>query len=404
MNTKQKKDLLKGARDGGSGIVRLAPAWVPRSFLVPGGRLKLAPQDIYALGAHRGGIDERWLASTTNADNGPGTLDDEGLSYIVVQDNKKILLKEAIELLGDNFLGKTVMEKYGGWMVLTKFFDNLGPIPHHLHQKDEHAAKVGRKGKPEAYYFPPQLNFRGNNFPYTFFGLEPGTTKEDIKRCLENWEEGDNGILYLSKAYKLKPGTGWNVPGGILHAPGSYVTYEPQKASDVFALFQSMVEGKYVPREMLVKDVPKKLHNDLDYIISMIDWEENVDPEFVKHHYLEPKPVDDMDTMSSKGYVENWVTYGSEEFSTKELTVFPDRKVKIQDKDAYGLILVQGRGTIGKMAVETPTMIRFGELTKDELFVSYETARGGVTIRNTSESEDLVMLKHFGPGNPDTPI
>ncbi len=404
MNTKQKKDLLKGALDGGGGIVRLAPAWVPRSFLVPGGRLKLAPQDIYALGAHRGGIDERWLASTTNADNGPGTLDDEGLSYIVVQDNKKILLKEAIGLLGDDFLGKTVMEKYGGWMVLTKFFDNLGPIPHHLHQKDEHAAKVGRKGKPEAYYFPPQLNFRGNNFPYTFFGLEPGTTKEDIKRCLENWEEGDNGILYLSKAYKLKPGTGWNVPGGILHAPGSYVTYEPQKASDVFALFQSMVEGKYVPREMLVKDVPKKLHNDLDYIISMIDWEENVDPEFVKHHYLEPKPVEDMDTMSSKGYVENWVTYGSEEFSTKELTVFPDRKVKILDKDAYGLILVQGRGTIGKMAVETPTMIRFGELTKDELFVSYETARGGVTIRNTSESEDLVMLKHFGPGNPDTPI
>jgi hypothetical protein len=165
-----------------------------------------------------------------------------------------------------------------------------------------------------------------------------------------------------------------------------------------------MVEGKYVPREMLVKDVPKKLHNDLDYIISMIDWEENVDPEFVKHHYLEPKPVEDMDTMSSKGYVENWVTYGSEEFSTKELTVFPDRKVKILDKDAYGLILVQGRGTIGKMAVETPTMIRFGELTKDELFVSYETARGGVTIRNTSESEDLVMLKHFGPGNPDTPV
>ena len=49
-------------------------------------------------------------------------------------------------------------------------------------------------------------------------------------------------------------------------------------------------------------------------------------------------------------------------------------------------------------------MIRFGELTKDELFVSYETARGGVTIRNTSESEDLVMLKHFGPGNPDTPV
>ena len=129
MNTKQKKDLLRGALDAGGGIVRLAPAWVPRSFLVPGGRLKLAPQDIYALGAHRGGIDERWLASTTNADNGPGTLEDEGLSYIVAGDGlnvQKILLKEAIEFLGDDFLGKTVMEKYGGWMVIRQpFYTNF---------------------------------------------------------------------------------------------------------------------------------------------------------------------------------------------------------------------------------------------------------------------------------------
>ena len=49
---------------------------------MPGGRLKLDPRDLYALGAHRGGIDERWFASTTNADNGPGTPPDEGLSYI----------------------------------------------------------------------------------------------------------------------------------------------------------------------------------------------------------------------------------------------------------------------------------------------------------------------------------
>ena len=49
----------RAALDAGEGILRLAPAWVPRSFLMPGGRLKLAPQDLYALGTHRGGIDER---------------------------------------------------------------------------------------------------------------------------------------------------------------------------------------------------------------------------------------------------------------------------------------------------------------------------------------------------------
>ena len=59
-------------------------------------------------------------------------------------------------------------------------------------------------------------------------GLEPGTTKADVRRCLENWNKGDNGILYLSRAYRLEPGTGWQIDPGILHAPGSLVTYEPQ--------------------------------------------------------------------------------------------------------------------------------------------------------------------------------
>ena len=51
--------LLRDALTAGDGVVRLAPCWVPRSFLMPGGRLKLDPRDLYALGAYRGGIYER---------------------------------------------------------------------------------------------------------------------------------------------------------------------------------------------------------------------------------------------------------------------------------------------------------------------------------------------------------
>ena len=69
----QNSSLIREVLSAGEGIVRLAPCWVPRSFLMPGGRLKLDSRDLYALGAHRGGIDERWFSSTTNADNGPGT-------------------------------------------------------------------------------------------------------------------------------------------------------------------------------------------------------------------------------------------------------------------------------------------------------------------------------------------
>jgi len=63
-------DVIREALAAGEGIVRLAPCWVPRSFLMPGGRLKLDPHDLYALGAHRGGIDERWFSSTTTPTTG----------------------------------------------------------------------------------------------------------------------------------------------------------------------------------------------------------------------------------------------------------------------------------------------------------------------------------------------
>ena len=181
-----------------------------------------------------------------------------------------------------------MFDKYKRWPVYSKFFDNMGPIPHHMHQSSKHAALTGQEGKPESYYFPPQYNNVDNNFAYTFMGLEPGTTKAQLRKCLENWHKGDNGILDLSRAYRLKRGTGWLIPPGVLHAPGSLCTYEPQWGSDVFGMFQSLVEGREVPWSLLVKDVPKEKHQDLDFIIEQLDWEKNVDTHFKEHNYLEP--------------------------------------------------------------------------------------------------------------------
>src|SRR5437660_2081601 len=102
------QNLIHEALTAGDGIVRLAPCLVPRSFLMPGGRLKLDPRDLYALGAHRGGIDERWFSSTTKAANGPLTAEDEGLSYIDAG-GKRMLLRDAIGQIGGDFLGAEVM-------------------------------------------------------------------------------------------------------------------------------------------------------------------------------------------------------------------------------------------------------------------------------------------------------
>ena len=141
----------KGAVEAGDGLLRLAPTWVPRSFLQPGRRLKLHPHDYYALGKDRGGIDERWFASTTPAAN-VGAPPDEGLSY-VVHDGKRFTLLDAVTCLGSAIVGDDIWNKYKRWPVYSKFFDNMGPIPLHLHQNSEQADLVGREGKPESYYF-----------------------------------------------------------------------------------------------------------------------------------------------------------------------------------------------------------------------------------------------------------
>ena len=388
---------------GTGGVLRLAPNWVPRSFLQPGKRLKLHPDDLYAYGLNRGGIDERWFASTTPAAN-EGRVPDEGLSYVVAG-RERFTLRQAVADCGATLIGKKIWNKNGRWPVYSKFFDNMGPIPHHMHQNARQAKLVGQEGKPESYYFPPQHNNVGNNFPYTFFGLEPGTTKEQVRRCLENWNTGDNGILDLSKAYRLRPGTGWLVGPCILHAPGSLCTYEPQWGSDVFAMYQSLVEGREVPWSLLVKDMPRSKHKDLDWIVDQLDWTANVDPKFKDHHYLEPVPVADT---REEGYVDRWIVYGKVDgqqlFTAKELTVDPGVQCTITDNGAYGLITVQGKGRMNRLDLDCPKLIRFDELTEDEVFCIEDAARAGVVFENTSKVESLVVLRYFGPEvNPDAP-
>src|SRR5439155_21342546 len=129
---------IKRALSSVGGILRLAPTWVPRSFLMPGRRIKLALQDLYAYGASRGGIDERWFASTTPAAN-EGAAPDEGLSYIVHNGERAFTLGEAIAQGQEDLVGPAIWEKYQRWPVYSKFFDNLGPIPHHMHQSNAQA-------------------------------------------------------------------------------------------------------------------------------------------------------------------------------------------------------------------------------------------------------------------------
>lgn len=394
-----KQEMIRQVYCEKEGILQLIPVFVPRRFGSAGHRLKLHPDDYYALGTQRGSIKERWFSSVITAMNGEQAAADEGLSYVNTTGRieDKISLRDFVEELKGELIGQGLYDRHHTWPMYSKFFDYEGPLFHHLHLDFQAAARVGKLGKPEAYYFPPQLNNYPGKFPHTYFGFAPDCTKEEVKDRLREYTDRDIRITELSRAYRIQLGTGWYTPPGVVHAPGSYLTYEPQWNSDVNSVYENICDNEIYDRSFLDENCPEDKKADLDYIIGLLDWEKNTDPEYRKHYFRPP-----VCCRETEQYSEKWIAYGNEYIAAKELTIYPGQSVRIQDSFAYGCILTQGHGRLGKYQCETATMLRFGQLSGDEFFVSEPAAKNGVLITNESEWEPLVMLKHF-PANEETP-
>lgn len=398
-NATKDEAVIRKTFEDGKGIFRLFPAFVPRRFGKAGHRLKLHPDDYFAFGMERGSITERWFSSTIAAQNGPTAKADEGMSYVCVSydSDEKFALRDAVKVLGAELVGEELMEKYNGWPMYSKFFDNENPLFHHLHLTFEDAARVGKLGKPECYYFPKQLNNYFGEANYTYFGFDPDVDPQDIKDRISNFSGDDTRITELSRAYRVELGTGWYTPAGVIHAPASVLTYEPQWNSDVNSVYENIVSGEVYPAEMLDEECPEG-QKTVEDVFNLLDWDKNVDPHYKKHYFRPP-----VLKRESEAFVEKWITYGNEYIAATELTVHPNQTITLEDEAAYGCIFVQGHGKIGEYDAEAATLIHFGEQSTDEFFVSEKAAKAGVTITNLSKVEPLVVLKHFGPNLKNVP-
>ena len=388
------RNELLAVLNKGEGILSLTPTWVPRPFNRPGKRLRLYPDDLYAMGMNRGAIVERWFSSITKVET-PGGNEFEGMSFVNVDGNPDhaVLFKRFVDELGADLFGQELMDKYGTWPMYSKLYDYNEPLFHHVHHGEAACARVGVKPKHEHYFFPRQYNNHLGLRPTTFFGFDPSVTKEEVRARLAMYEVADSKILDLSRAFALQLGTGWFTPAGMVHAPGSLCTYEPQWNSDVFASWENVVgSGEVYDYSWLCGFLPPGKERDLDAILDVADWELNTLPNH-REKYFRP-PVADQ---KGDGYAQDWVCYGNDFVAGKELTVVPGASVTIKDKAAYGCLVVQGRGMFGNLICESPTLIRYGALTADEFYVSNKKATEGVVIKNTSPVEPLVILKHFGP-------
>ena len=387
-------DTLRNVLKEGDGVLRMTPTWVPRPFNKPGRRLRLHPDDYFAMGMDRGAIVERWFSSITHVETaGAGPY--EGMSFVNVDDNPAhaILFKDFVDILGAELIGKELMEKYGTWPMYSKFYDYMHPLFHHIHHDEAACERYGGvKPKHEHYFFPKQYNPHMGEMPITYFGFDPSVTREEVKERLKAFTEKDGRITELSRAFRLELGTGWYTPAGVVHAPGSLCTYEPQWNSDVMAMWENVVNGEVFDYDALSGYVPVKDKYNIDAILDTANWELNTCPDYRERFFRPPVPEN-----SGEGFVQNWIAYGNDYVAAKELTVEPGATVVIKDNAAYGCIVVEGYGTFGKFRCESPTMIRFGQLTADEFYVSRTASCAGVTISNQSAYEPLVILKHFGP-------
>ena len=258
---------------------------------------------------------------------------------------------------------------------------------------EEHAKLVGRNPKEEAYYFPEGVDLGPH--PETFFGVHPyivDQKKYDILLpYLLDWNS--DLILKHSRAYLNVQGEGFHLPSGVLHAPGTAVTLELQEDSDVLAMFQALVNGNIISKDLLYKDVRKE-DRDERKMLDQINWEVSGDPYIYENHHTSPHLINET---KQEGGEEYWVYYNTDKFSGKKLVVKPGESFSSVDKGVYNILVWKGKAKFDNHELEA------GNFGMDELLVSHEKAIKPSIIKNTG-SEDLIIIKFFGPHiNNDAP-
>ncbi|WP_193607841.1 hypothetical protein [Nocardioides lijunqiniae] len=384
------RDLLHRLLADGGGVLRCEPAWVARDFLPPGRRLGL-PEDAYDLG-ERGAVCERWLASTTKADNRVGP-EDEGLSHVVGEHGERMLLRDAVAADPAAVLGESYAAAHpAGLGRLAKIFDYAYRLPYHIHPPQEFASLVGCNAKDESYHFLPGPD--AGRHPETFFGVHPWIAEQGagdvLLPYLVDWDS--DLVLRHARAELQVAGEGFHVPSGVLHAPGTALTLELQEDSDVLAMFQALNAGRIISKDLLFKDV-RAQDRDAEgerFPLRFVDWEVNGDPWFYENRHLVPRAAGD-------DGVESWIFYNTTKYAGKRLVVPPGATHRVVEPGVYSVFAWSGSGTYAGHDVTG------GEPGRDELVVTHDAATREHVVVNTG-SEDLVVYTFFGPDlQPDAP-
>ena len=393
------------------GVLQLLHRYAGRTFCTPGKRLRLAAESYYPPYMNGTGLDEIWMGCTVPIVT--GVIDTrtgkapfrEGESHVLTPGGQVIALQDLIVANPAAVMGEKVtafaesMFGRATWPIVSKKFDNLNPIPDHLHWSKWEVYDINSFDNPGVC---------PSHYHTTAMGLYSFVTKQQFLACMQRFGTTEyNGIRHLAPHVMMQLDNGFVMPNGVLHSPTNLCTHELHVTMDEHFLAEDLtLDGRigaadafYACRE---EDYPKDRHEDWGYLVEKFDFAANQDPDFVLKN---SRPAIAAEEFLDQGVDAKWIVYGDilgdQKCSILRLTVEPGGKTTFSPESPTLFHTNGGRGRVGKLEVAYHQNMILGELYSEIGFITQAAlASGGVEIENTG-TEPLVLTFDF-PQNAHT--
>jgi hypothetical protein len=387
------------------GVLQLLHRYAGRTFCTPGKRLRLAAEAYYPDYMNGTGLDEIWMGCTVPIVT--GVIDTrtgkapfrEGESHVLTRGGQVISLQDLIAANPHAVMGEKVTafatSLFGKatWPIVSKKFDNLNPIPDHLHWSKWEVYDINSFDNP---------GVSASHYHTTAMGLYAFVTKDQFLACMKRFGKTEyNGIRHLAPHVMMQLDNGFVMPNGVLHSPTNLCTHELHVTMDEHFLAEDLtLDGRigaadafYACRE---EDYPKDRHEDWEFLVEKFDFAANQDPDFVLKN---SRPAITAEEFQGDGVDARWIIYGDflgdQKCSILRLSVAAGCKTTFCPESPTLFHTNGGSGRVGQLAVKYHQNMVLGELYPEIGFITQSAlASGGVEIENTG-NEPLVLTFDF---------
>ena len=397
--------ILDDCLNHNDGVLQLLHRYAGRPFCSPGTRLRLDEGSYYPDYMDGTGLDEIWMGCTVPIVT--GVVDTrtgrapfrEGESHVLTPSGQVIALQDLILGNPEAVMGEkiTAISKliYGDptWPIVSKKFDNLNPIPHHLHWSKWEVYDINSFDNP---------GVSPSHYHTTAMGLYSFVTKDQFLACMKGFGQSQyNGVRHLSPHVMMQLDHGFVMPNGVLHSPTDLCTHEVHVTMDEHFLAEDLtLDGRIGAADAFFacreEDYPRDRHEDWEYLVEKFDFEANQDPDFVRKN---SRPAITAEEFVDEGVDAEWIVYaeflGDQKVSILRLTLEPGSKMTFCPESPALFHTNGGVGRVGKLEVRYHQNMVLGEIYPEIGFITQSAlSTGGVEIENTG-SEPLVLTFDF---------